>query len=242
MALAGQGRRRSRRHPIMALVLVGIGLAWLLSLGLAYRVGSSQETARVAQLTSELELQGQLVRDLSRRAARAEQNLTRAEAELEPQRAARRAGRPDLVGPQHGMLARLIEEKLASGIPADHIRAAVETLSTAARCGDMQEVRQFLARTPVTRDPSTARFEGGKILVRGTGVSARNVNGLPEAWFDVGAPVELRIELDGSVTTASGLLPLRHIVRRAEGEYRFEARPHARRGFIEVALTVCESA
>jgi hypothetical protein len=136
---------------------------------------------------------------------------------------------------------------LRAGVPLDDLRAAVGAVSTptlgqnAMACDGPTETRQFLARTPVTRDPSQARFERGRITVAGRGVSARNPdNGRPEAWFDTDQPVEVNIEVGGAVATAQGTLPLTQTIRQADKEYRFELRPHSKRGFIEVQMTVCD--
>ena len=239
--------RRRARHPF-ALLLLGLAAVslWLVSLGLAYRAGTSEQHARSEQLEAELQLREQLVRNFSRRAALAEQRLAEREhaASAQPE-----AATPELVGVSRDeleALGSLIDKQLHAGVAMNQLRDAVLQLTPApagSPCTGEPEIRNFLARTPVTRDPSTAVFASGQVTVVGSGVSVRNAsNGRPEAWFDTAQPVAVQIELGGTTTTAEGKLPFSHAVRYEGKDYRFDLHPYKKRGFIEVAMTVCEAA
>ena len=236
-------RRRARQPATLALTALALALFWVLSLGVAYRTGTSEQETRVAELEAELELQGRLVQDLSRRAAQAEQDVTRVQRQRGPTESAEptlAVGRNELEA-----LGALIDQRLRAGVTIEQLSKALGSATPAAgaNCAGAPEVRQFLARTPVTRDPSMARFDGGRIIVAGSGVSVRNPqNGRPEAWFDAGRPVALRFEVAGAASSAEGMLPLQHTVRHDGKEYRFAMSPHTRRGVIQVALTVCDGA
>jgi hypothetical protein len=242
MPLGPDPRKRGRRRPLLLVLLAAAVLAWVASLGVAYRVGTTEQATRAQRLAAELDLQGRLVHDLSRRAAMAEQELGRARQELARHAPPAVPAAPAPSRSELETLGSVIDRRLREGLTVAELRAAVEAAASARHCAGAPEVRQFLARTPVTRDPGVARFLSGRVAVTGSGSPVRNAAGRPEAWIDVREPVELKIEVGGATTTAAGVLPVRHTVVREDKEYRFEARPHSRRGFIEVALTVCNSA
>lgn len=234
--------RRRRRRPWRLILVTLLALLWLASLGVAYRAGTTEQTVRLEQLQQELQLQGGLVRDLSRRAALAEQELAAARAAAAPTADAMAGPTVPPDDDAIGVLTPTIEASLRAGVTVAELQTLIQGLTDRDRCAVEPETRTLLARTPVTRDATNARFAGGRITVAATGVSVLADNGLPEAWFDQGQPVELTIDVDGVTSQASGVLPVRHTVTRDGREYRFEARPHRRRGFIEMVLTVCETA
>jgi hypothetical protein len=238
MALATSAGRRPRRLPIVLLAVAMVALLWVATLGIAYRVGGSQGRVGIARLEAELATQGLLVRDLSRRAASAEQSLAATREELA------RLQRPpaDVRAAELAALGALIDRRLGEGVTIARLAEAVAALPPPRRCLQPAETRAFQARAAGTREASSARFAGGRIVVGGNGVAARGTAGRPEAWIDVRAPVELRIEIGGVTSRASGVLPLDHVVIHDDTEYRFLARPERRRGFIEVVLTVCPPA
>jgi hypothetical protein len=234
-------RRRARRLWPFGLAAAALVLLWLLSLGLAYRVGVAEQAARLAQLERELEFQGELVRNLGRQAAAAEEALHEARAKLAAKPPAappppRSSGGASVAELQ--ALGSLIDQRLAGKVPIGLIRAAVETIPTSWHCAAPPEIRTFRARTPVTRDPSEARFEAG-VTVSGRGEPVRNPMGLPEAWYDPSRPLELTIEVEGRTEHASGMLPITAAVFLEDKEYRIIARAHERKGLVEVAMTVC---
>lgn len=238
MALEKPGSRRARRWPALAVIAAGLAAAWTLSLGVAYRVGSSQSAVRADRLERELGAQGELVRDISRRAATAEQTLGEAQGEL----ARLQRPAPNVKAAELQALGSLVDRRLGEGVTVARLAEAVAAVAAPRRCAGEPETRAFAARPPGARDPVAARFANGRILVAGTGVPARAASGRAESWIDLREPVELKLEVLGVTSRASGTLPLDHVVLQADTEYRFAARPDARKGFIEVQLKVCPPA
>ena len=96
-----------------------------------------------------------------------------------------------------------------------------------------------MPRTPVSTGPvSFVRFDD-RITVTGTGQSARNPDGLAEAWYDPTYPIRLEFRtLDGAVTSIEGTLPLNHGMVVDGREYRFSVMP-GERWFVEVTAQSC---
>ncbi|SNB68829.1 hypothetical protein SAMN07250955_106249 [Arboricoccus pini] len=265
MRYSPEPRRRSNRLLIFFLALIVIA-GGILSLGIAYQVGVAQSSDRIASLLNDLEAHRRLVSDLSARAARAEQELARLQAG-QPAEAVTPAGSAEGPSPtadpavappgtpsappaplplsQDAMqtLVAAIHERLGAGVPADRLVAAISAMSAPAQQGctaPRSESRSFLAKTPVTRDPSTARLMDGHLRVNGSGISVKAQNGRPEAWFDPTQPVAIVIDADGQTTTLNGVLPI-------EGDVEIEGKPvHLaaasdadKRGFIAITTTSC---
>ena len=86
---------------------------------------------------------------------------------------------------------------------------------------------------------NAVRFGDGRILVRGEGTSARNEQGLAEAWFDPAAPVRLSFTtLAGETEEVQGVLPLQHRMVEGDQEYRFSIIA-GQRAFIEITGQTC---
>lgn len=266
MRYSPEPRRRSNRLLIFLLALIVIA-GGILSLGIAYQVGAAQSAARIASLLSDLEAHRRLVSDLSSRAARAEQELAKLKADqpsaaspagpaAEGAATATDAAAAPSAGPASPEKAPLplspdemqklvasIQERLGAGVPADRLVAAIQAMPAPVLkscAAPTSESRSFLAKTPVTRDPSTARFMDGRLRVNGSGVSVKAQNGRPEAWFDTTLPVTIVVDADGQATELNGVLPL-------EGEVELDgktvhlaaASDPDKRGFIAITATSC---
>ena len=117
------------------------------------------------------------------------------------------------------------------------IAAAGQTL----KCTGEPAVRRFLVRTPIYRGANDAvTFAENAITVTASGVSAKDINGKPEAWFDPAEPVTLRItSIGGTTREASGPLPLHHTILWHDAEYRFSVVAADQRGFVLASAERC---
>lgn len=151
------------------------------------------------------------------------------------------AARPLAMSPDEMQtLVGAIQARMERGVPVGVLVQAINAVPDPGGCVQpTREERIFLARTPVTRDPSTASFLNGRIKVAGSGVSVKAANGLPEAWYDQAQPVALTITVDGKSIDQSGVLPLRTDLTLDDKAYHLEAANDDKRGFVAVTLSFC---
>ena len=76
------------------------------------------------------------------------------------------------------------------------------------------------------------------VLVSGTGVSAKNTKGQPEAWYDPAQQVTVRFKNGEVAETKKGILPLRHSIIVNNREYRFTVEEGSR-SFAKVVYDSC---
>jgi hypothetical protein len=137
-------------------------------------------------------------------------------------------------------LLRLIETRLADGVPEERLAFVVAQASAERRCDERVETRRLQPRTPLnTSNLAAATFADNKVSVTARGAAA--ADGPAETVFDPARPVELRfLKIGGEVETASGLLPLGHAFVMGERELRFIARLADRQaGIVELSLQSC---
>lgn len=141
---------------------------------------------------------------------------------------------------QHRALIALVRKQLAEGMDPQRLAAVVREASPPKNCTE-PEIKRFVVATPAYRGPNTGvSVADGGIVIKSTGVSARNDKGDPEAWYDPGQPVELVFELaSGEVQKKTGVLPLHHAVAVEEREYRFTFSEGAR-SFIKITFDSCD--
>lgn len=133
-------------------------------------------------------------------------------------------------------LLALVRAKLATGLDAKQLAAAIQQAVPTRRCGDAV-TKRFLVRTgKADGTASSVRFaELVTVTARGTGA-----NGGTAAWYDPAKPVVVIFSVPGSKDTqVEGTLPLQHSMVVKDGEFRFTVAPGAR-GFVEVTADRCE--
>jgi hypothetical protein len=236
----GFTRRQRRRQAVMrvvrwVLVLVGVAAAAVV----AYQTGRAQNQAELDRLGGEVvELERQVVD--AREAALEARERERAARER-AHAIAERYQRDVPIGTRRELL-ELIDRRLQEGVPVTRVRFVLAEVQPRDDCAEEVETKRFLLTTPVavSRDNSVT-FGDGRITVTGQGTAARDDTGRPEAWFDPAEAVAIRfLKLDGAVSLAEGTLPLTHRLVDGEREWRFRVRPHAERGFVEVAAQTCD--
>ncbi len=217
-----------------ALTLVALGIAGFV----AYETGRAQNAAEIERLTS-------TVQDLERELLNARAG---AMAAREGERAARERAvaiadryQRDVPDGDRLALLELLDARLAEGVDAARLQFVLTEVQERDVCDDAIETKRFLLTTPVAVSrENTVSFGDNRITVTGQGAPARDDAGRPEAWFDIAEPVAIRfLKLDGGVSLAEGVLPLTHRLVDGDAEWRFQIRPQAERGFIEVSAETC---
>ncbi|MFP4126429.1 MAG: hypothetical protein ACLFU0_07255 [Alphaproteobacteria bacterium] len=216
------------------LVLGGVGVAGFV----AYESGRAQNQAELDRLGDQVAaLEGEII-DAREEALTASE---RERAARERAHAIAERYQRDVPTGERRELLTLIDRRLEGGMPAERLRFVLAEVQAREACAEAVETKRFLLTTPVAvgRD-NTVAFGDGRITVTGQGAAARDDDGRAEAWFDAAEPVSIRfLKLDGAVSLAEGTLPLTHRLVDGDREWRFQVRPHAERGFVEVTAQTC---
>ncbi|MSP88945.1 MAG: hypothetical protein EXQ92_09075 [Alphaproteobacteria bacterium] len=155
--------------------------------------------------------------------------------------------------------ARGLEEKLTREIPSGDAKALIEQLAERIKAGiepkrlaqviaatqnqrNCQEPqsKRFIVQTPIRRgDASAVTFANDTITISAIGAPAKGATG-PEAWFDPGQPIVIRISgLGAQPADLTGVLPISHTQVIKDAEYRFVFALAQTRGFVQIAAERC---
>lgn len=204
--------------------------------GFSYLVGVEQLRSREGSMQEELATQIAARDQAERRAAQLQQiaqtqEVRANELEIRLKR--------EVPGGDLAKLSDLISRKLSEGVSPERVAFVLEQMSNPRDC-TKRETKRFVLPTPLYRGANTSvAFADGAITISGEGVPARNENGSPEAWFDPGKPVTLRISQgENPPQEVSGLLPLQHSVLAAGREVQFTIAAGAR-SFVEITGELC---
>ena len=229
-------RRRKRLRFIKWILVIGA----LGGLGVvAYETGSvlaQRDVARLSEEVADLQRQVDVLRKQNAHLA-----TNAGAARLRERDLQRRYDEDVPTGDARELLDRL-RGKLAAGVSPDRLAFMIASATDRPVCDGAPETKRFLVRTPLARGANDAvGFADRTITVSATGASATSETGAPEAWFDPGKPVVLKlVAIGGDAVTVDGLLPLHESVVHNGSEYRFTAEIGERRGFIEVTADRCD--
>ena len=142
-------------------------------------------------------------------------------------------------GPVRELLS-LVRKQLEEGRDPERLAFLIRSARPPRNCSDI-ETRRFVVATPTNKGPqSSISVADGAITVSGSGVSARNDKGNPEAWFDSTKAVTLGFKgLDGVSEKKKGVFPLHHSMVVGAREYRFTVTQGAR-SFAKVTYDSCD--
>ncbi len=135
-------------------------------------------------------------------------------------------------------LVTLVRTQLEQGMDPQRLSSAIRSARPPSNCSN-PETKRFVVKTPAYNGPTSfaAVAEGG-VIISGAGKSARNVKGLPEAWYDPAKSVTLVFKHGDKMEQKSGVLPLRYSVVHKDREYRFTIEKGAR-SFAKVIFDSC---
>lgn len=235
--LGGYGRRR--RSATIRKLVWSAALACLMvaASGYAYQIGASTSEAKADKLRTDvarfqegnLELRDRLA-ELSRRLDTAEGRAASLERQYE---------RDVPLGEAAGLM-REVKRQLEAGADPARLGFLIRSVGQSTPCELLPETRRFMVQTPISNGPrSSVRFGDNRINIFGSGLSARDADGSPEAWFDPAAPVHVSFApLGGPPEVLVGELPLTHKMIVDGHEYRFSLVAGSR-AFVEVTGQVC---
>jgi hypothetical protein len=237
------GLNESRRHRRQRLRWTLF--KWLLALGIivaaggyGYHTGRSLAAHENDRLATTIAALTDRVNDLESRNAVYLAQLAAAEAtqrdwQIRYERDVARGAAKDILD--------LVQQKLATGVEADRLKALVSATEARREC--RREADRKLLPVPIR---SQAAQRSGLVFGRGAvtlivaGAPARNAEGDPENWFDTAKPLTVRLLKPGGATTEfAGLLPITPSLIVGDREYNFHIAAAKMRGHVDVTGESC---
>lgn len=142
-------------------------------------------------------------------------------------------------GPMEDLVG-LLKSQLDSGVDPKRLSFVIRSSRPPQNCTEPQ-TRRFVIATPAYEGPeSKVEIADGAISVKGSGSSARNDGGDPEAWYDPTRKVSIDFVLaDGRVEKKSGVMPLKNYLVVGGREYRFTI-DAGTKSFAKVTFDSCD--
>lgn len=135
-------------------------------------------------------------------------------------------------------LVTLVRKQLEQGTDPERLSFVIRSARPPTGCVDPADKR-FVISTPAYKGPTSfAEIADGAIKISGTGKSARNTKGQPEAWYDPAKRVEITFEHNDKKEKKRGTLPIRYSIVVADREYRFTIESGAK-SFAKVIYDSC---
>ncbi len=227
---------RARRWTLAKRLLL---LAALLTVGVfAYETGATRTQHRISRMEERLAAQDAAIARLEAEKAALDRRRLAAVQNEAAFRA--RYDRDIPTGARKALLDMLVE-RMEAGLDEARIAFLLREADPEPVCDPEPVTRRFVLATPLHDGANASvQFADGAITVTGEGAAELTEAGLPQAWYDPGAPVTLRFTaIGGDATQAEGKLPLDHSLRFAGNEYRFAARAGPR-SFVHITALRCD--
>jgi hypothetical protein len=229
--------RRHRRRIVWRIIKFVVATTAIGGGGLfAYQLGV--EHARTAETRLD-----RRVGELADTETKLRETITGLESELQQERGKARGLEERLAreipsGDAKALIDQLVE-RIKSGIEPKRLAQVISATQNLRNCQEPQSKR-FIVQTPIRRgDASAVTFANDTITISATGAPAKGATG-PEAWFDPGQPIVIRVAgLGTQPTDVTGTLPVSHTQVIKDAEYRFVFAPAQTRGFVQVVAERC---
>ena len=229
---------RRRRHLVKTLAKWSAGLAIVGIAGFyAYQIGSNLAQKDVRDLEATLAKLSKTVVGLKRENARLRTQAMKVTAR---QRKLTERFRRELPPENTRALIAKLKERLDAGVGEDRLAFVIGAAEKLRSCEGAPVTRRFIVKTPIYEGANdSVSFAENTITVTAEGVSEKNPEGKPEAWFDPARPVTTRFaQIGGKVSEVAGLLPLHHSVVIDSTEHKFSVIKGAR-GFVKITGDRC---
>ncbi len=229
---------RRRRHLVKTLAKWSAGLAIVGIAGFyAYQVGSNLAQKDVRELEARLAKLSKTVVGLKQDNARLRTQAIKVKAR---QRKLSERVRRELPPENTKALIAKLKEKLDAGVGEARLAFVIGAAEKLRSCEGAPVTRRFIVKTPIYEGANdSVTFAENTITVTAEGVSEKNPEGKPEAWFDPARPVTARFaQIGGEVSEVAGLLPLHHSVVIDSTEYKFSV-IKGDRGFVKITGDRC---
>ncbi|MCB1532444.1 MAG: hypothetical protein KDJ35_06220 [Alphaproteobacteria bacterium] len=137
-------------------------------------------------------------------------------------------------------LVTLIRKQLEEGMDAERLAFAIRSARPPRNCTE-PETRRFVISTPAYKgSESKVEIAEAGLVIKGSGASAKNEKGDPEAWYDPAKAVEISFKAKGAEEVVkNSVMPIRHSVVVGDREYRLSVE-EAARSFAKVTFDSCD--
>ena len=141
-------------------------------------------------------------------------------------------------GPMKDLLTDL-ETKIEKGMEPARLAKIIRSAGAPRQC-KQPETKRFVVDTPTYSGPNTGvKVAEGMIGVTANGVSARNKNGNPEAWYDASKKVSVTLNPSGGTAVKKhAVMPFNYSLIHDNREYRFQFEAGVK-SFIKVTFDSC---
>lgn len=229
---------RYRRRSLNRVVNFCVASAFLFAVGaLGFWIGQQAQSQEVGALkeqveearsqTSETEA---VLMELRTEAQTATMKYEQLKGEVEEQV-------PD--GPMRE-LVDLVRKQLEEGMDPQRLSFVIRSARPPRNCSE-PETRRFVISTPAYKgsDSKVEIAEAG-LSIKGSGISVKNEDGKPEAWYDPAKTVEISFAVaGGEASVKKGVMPIRHSIVAGAREYRLSIE-EAARSFAKVTFDSCD--
>lgn len=229
---------RRRRHLVKTLAKWSAGAAIVGIAGFyAYQIGSNLAQKDVRDLEATVAKLSKTVVALKRENARLRTQAMKVTAR---ERKLSERLRRDLPPENTRALIAKLKERLDAGVEEARLAFVIGAADKLRSCDDAPVTRRFIVKTPIYEGANdSVTFAENTITVTAEGVSEKNPEGKPEAWFDPARPVTARFaQIGGEVSEVTGLLPLHHSVVIDSTEHKFSV-IKGNRGFVKITGDRC---
>lgn len=135
-------------------------------------------------------------------------------------------------------LTPLLLQQIEQGMDPQRLAFVIRSARPPQGCTE-PETKRFVVSTPAYKGPESAvMIADGAVLISGSGDSARNDKGQPEAWFDPAKEVTIRFKTAAGEDVKKSTLPLRYSTVTGDREYRFSIEEGSR-SFAKVTFDSC---
>lgn len=137
-------------------------------------------------------------------------------------------------------LVMLLKRQVDEGRDPERLSFLIRSARPPRNCSEPQ-TRRFVVSTPTYKGPdSKVAIAEGALVITGTGSSATNAQGKPEAWYDPSKQVAIEFtNLGGRKEAKTGVMPIHHSIVIADREYRMTVTDGAR-SFAKVTYDSCD--
>ena len=226
-------RRNSERMSAFLVVLITLGIAF----GLGFWMGGQNAGRQERVLKTEVEDLLNQRETLQDEVTEARAQAQTAQKRYEQLQATYEETLPE--GPLRDLLV-LLRQQIKEGRSPERLEFLIRSARPPRNCTE-PETKRFILSTPAYDGPeSRVSLASGALTIKGSGQSAVNAKGLPEAWFDPSKTVKIQfLAKEGESRTKSGVLPVRHSMVLQGREYRITVAEGAR-SFAKVTFDSCD--
>ncbi|MCC6597331.1 MAG: hypothetical protein IT559_00890 [Alphaproteobacteria bacterium] len=137
-------------------------------------------------------------------------------------------------------LVLILKQQLDEGRDPSRLSFLIRSARPPRNCSE-PETKRFIVSTPAYQGQhSEITIADGALVIKGTGASAVNASGNPEAWYDPSKKVTIEFTGQGGIKEVKeGIMPITHSLVVENREYRVSISEGAR-SFAKVSFDSCD--